>query len=134
MSNWADSPSHKRATLEKYCLNQLFNSECVKYCVPTPSANHQWSQGEQHCLSNCQTKTTRAFDLYMKIFEIHEVNKDDLRSHIDISKYAGFEIEHGIDTGNKLPHDHLNHVTKNHITDFTDKVDSSLGGLKSDSI
>lgn len=107
MSNWAENPLHQKNSLQGYALPNLLFSECQKYCLP-----HEFQEaetpGQRACISNCQSKTYNAFDLYMEI-AVRHAQKKTYRNYVDISKYTGMEIEHKHDTAGVIPDQHELH-------------------------
>lgn len=96
-SNWAASPLNKRDQTAANALPQLLFSQCRLNCLDDVRAEPNDSQ--RLCISNCQSKTYAAFDLYMQIRTKTEAQKD-WRQHVDVSRFTGMESEHGHDTQN----------------------------------
>jgi len=66
MSNWAENPAHSRDSLQDYALPHLLFTECHRYCVDGDMSKPT-TKGEIACVSNCQEKTYKAFDMYMLV-------------------------------------------------------------------
>jgi hypothetical protein len=64
MSNWAENPSHSRDSLMGYSLPNLLFTECHRYCVDNDMTKPT-TDAQITCITNCQEKTYKAFDLYM---------------------------------------------------------------------
>jgi hypothetical protein len=122
MSNWAGNPLHQKHSLMGYALPQLLFSECHKYCINPHEFRAAESDSEKTCISNCQSKTYRAFDMYMQVAVKSEAKKD-YRSFIDISRYTGMEVEHQHDTASELNHNLGGlHIHANPIVEYSDHV------------
>lgn len=117
----------------QFALPSLLFSECHKYCVDFDLQTAQTSE-QQECISNCQEKTYKAFDLYMTTSHAFAL-KRNTRSQVDISKYTGMEVEHGSDTGNNyqkmLTTSHANaHV----VNQFNSAVSKEMGSLQTQAL
>lgn len=66
MSNWAENPNAKKQSLMSYSLPSLLFSECQKYCIEGDFGYAETAQ-QKTCLSNCQDKTYKAFELYISV-------------------------------------------------------------------
>jgi len=60
------------------------------------------SEDEVKCIKNCQEKTYQSFDMFMRVQYNFAKNKT-FRDYVDISKYTGMEVEHGLNTANLYP-------------------------------
>ena len=129
MSNWAGNPIHQRQSLMSYALPQLLFTECHKYCVNSNEFKVAETDSEKTCISNCQAKTYRAFDMYLQMSVKAEARKD-ARSYIDISRYTGMEVEHQHDTASELNHDVGLHVSAGPLKDYSELVGNKLGDIK----
>lgn len=134
MSNWAGNPMHQKQSLMGYSLPQLLFTECHKYCVNAHEIKIAESESEKTCISNCQSKTYKAFDMYMKLSVKAEQYKD-VRSYIDLSRYTEMEVEHGSDTASQIYRSSEGpHVHDRPIKEFTNQVDTEYGSLKTKAI
>ena len=128
MSNWAENPSHKRQSLQAYALPGLLFSECYKYCVPTEFSPIETLE-QRSCISNCQEKTYKAFDLYMMTAERVAARKN-FRHYVDVSRFTGMEVEHKHDTESVIGHLNDGHVHPDNVAPFTETVDKKFGAVK----
>ncbi|MFS8160450.1 MAG: Tim10/DDP family zinc finger protein [Candidatus Roizmanbacteria bacterium] len=95
--------------------NLLFN-ECHKTCVDSeisPAINKE----QVTCITNCQEKTYKAFDLYLRM-QVIAAKQKTYRDFVDISKFTGMEVEHAHDTTNKFPHNDELHVNPDSLEGF----------------
>ncbi len=83
-----------------YSLPQMLFQECHKYCVDT-EISPAWTDAQVACISNCQDKTFKAFDLYMEVAQRVSARRN-ARHYVDISKFTGMEVEHKHDTDNRV--------------------------------
>ena len=128
MSNWASNPMNQRQSLLTSALPQLLFSECHKYCVDNEFASAETPE-QKTCISNCQSKTYRSFDLYMSASERFAARKN-FRHYVDVSRFTGMEVEHKHDTESVIAHKYDGHVHPSQVQDFTDKVDKSYGEIQ----
>lgn len=110
MSNWAENPEHFRDSLLNASLPRILFQDCYRYCVNSQDYFNVQSQSEQACILNCQSKTSRAFDLYMAT-SVRFAAKKDWRSQIEVSRFTGMEVEHSHDTASVISHANDLHVT-----------------------
>ena len=96
---WAGNPYNKITSLKQNALPKLLFEECHKNCVDFELGAPQ-NEKETTCIKNCQEKTYQAFDMYMRV-EYNFAKKTTWRDHIDVSRYTGMEVEHGLNTGDK---------------------------------
>ena len=96
MSNWASNPEHQRAEIAKHSLPFLRHAECTKNCIDDIERATN-SQAEQTCITNCQHKVQRAFEMFMGMQQRWAVRKN-FRDYVDISRYTGMEVEAKHDT------------------------------------
>ena len=109
-------------------LPTLLFSECHKYCVDGDFSAIETAE-QRTCLSNCQDKTYRAFDLYMSVAE-RVAARRNFRSYVDISKFTGMEVEHKHDTESLIQHHNDGHIHPETIKSFTDHVDKQMGDIQ----
>lgn len=102
MSNWAENPIHQRSEIEKHALPFLMYYECPTNCI-NDLTKQSYSESELYCLSNCQNKTKRAFDMMLGMQQRWAARKT-FRDYVDISKYTGMEVENKHDTANVIDH------------------------------
>jgi hypothetical protein len=133
MSNWAENPKHHRQSLMHASLPKLLFQECHKYCVSNWELQAAESESEVKCISNCQEKTYKAFDLYMAT-SVRFAAKKNYRHYVDVSKFTEMEVEHGHDTSNVIDHRLENHVHPGTYQKFTEKVENDLGSVKSEAL
>jgi hypothetical protein len=88
---------------------------------------------EKSCLQNCQSKTYKAFDLYMAVSERVEARKN-FRSVVDISRYTGMEVEHKHDTASVIPHKGDGHVHPASLQEFQKNVEQNFGLMQKKAI
>lgn len=81
-----------RSSLRGYALPHLLFTECHRYCVDT-EFNEAQTPEQIECISNCQEKTYKSFDMYMIIMQRYAA-KRNFRHYVDISKFTGMEVEH----------------------------------------
>jgi hypothetical protein len=96
--------------------NLLFN-ECHKSCVDS-EVHLAYNPEQITCISNCQDKVYKAFDIYMAVLNNSEQRKS-YRDYVDISRFTGMEVEHRDDTANELPHHNDLHVNTAAIKSFS---------------
>ena len=91
-----------------YALPQLLFTECQRYCVESEFEAAKTLE-QKTCLSNCQAKTYKAFDLYMAVSERGAARRN-FRHYVDISRFTGMEVEHKHDTESVISHNQDGHV------------------------
>ena len=96
--NWSGNPFNNKTSLQQNALPKILFEECHKNCVDFDFAAPQNEQ-EVKCIKNCQEKTYQAFDMFMRV-EYNFAKSTTVRDHVDISKYTGMEVEHGLNTAN----------------------------------
>ena len=128
MSNWAENPQHQRQSLMAYALPQLLFTECQKYCVDSEFQSAQ-TEEQTTCLSNCQGKTYKAFNMYMSVNERMSSRKN-FRHFVDVSKFTGMEVEHKHDTESVIPHKWDGHVHPDSVKEFTKVIDKEYGDIQ----
>lgn len=129
MSNWAENPLHQKQSLMSYALPHILFQECHKYCVNNSELRVAETDGERTCISNCQSKTYAAFDLYMQVQVRVQANKT-ARSFVDLSRYTDMEIEHQHDTASEFRREVGNHVHPSASQPFIKTVESQLADIK----
>ncbi len=128
MSNWADNPRNQKQSLMSFALPALLFSECQKYCIEGEFGVAETAE-QKTCLSNCQEKTYKSFDLYMSVAERVSARKN-FRSYVDISKFTGMEVEHKHDTESVIPHPSDGHVSPKTLQGFQSQVDNQFGEVQ----
>jgi hypothetical protein len=111
-----------------YALPTLLFTECQKYCVDSeflPATTPE----QQTCLANCQSKTYKAFDLYMAATERASA-RSNFRSVVDMSRFTGMEVEHRHDTESVIQHKYDGHVHPETVQSFTKVVDKKFGDIQ----
>merc|ERR1712046_95330 len=96
-SNWSKNPYNNEASLKQHALHELLFDECKKNCVEFEYSVPE-SAGEIKCVSNCQAKTYKAFEMFMRV-QYNFAKKETWRDVVDLSNYTGMEVEHGLNTG-----------------------------------
>ena len=99
--SWAGNPYNNINSLKQNALPKILFEECHKNCVDFELGAPQ-NEKETGCIKNCQEKTYQAFDMYMRV-QYNFAKKTTWRDHIDVSKYTGMEVEHGLNTGDAYP-------------------------------
>lgn len=115
-----------------FALPHLLFQECHNYCVNNADLQVAQTEGEKTCISNCQQKTYRAFDLYLQV-QSRVAAKKSIKSYIDISNYTGMEVEHSHDTASVLPRD-TGHVSFKETERFLKQVNEDHGHLKREAL
>ena len=128
MSNWAENPKNQRQAWMTSALPSLLFNECHKYCVDGDFSKIETAE-QQTCVSNCQEKTYKAFDLYMNVSE-RVAARRNFRSYVDISRFTGMEVEHKHDTESVIPRPSDGHVHPKYVNEFTDHVDKTFGDVQ----
>ena len=100
-TTWSGNPYNSEGSLRAAALPKVLFEECHKNCVEIDFQSPQTDQ-EKQCIKNCQEKTYQAFDMYMRV-QYNFAKDTTWRDHIDISKYTGMEVEHGLNTANLAP-------------------------------
>ena len=93
---WSDNPMNHKSTLKQNALPKILFEECHMNCVDFDFAAAK-NETENTCIKNCQEKTYQAFDMYMRVEYNFSKNKT-WRDYVDLSRYSGMEIEHGLNT------------------------------------
>ncbi len=84
---------------------------------------------QKTCISNCQDKTYKAFDLYMGVSERFAARKN-YRNIVDISKFTGMEVEHKHDTESVISHKYDGHIHPATVEGFTKTVDREFADIQ----
>ena len=111
-----------------YALPNLLFNECHKSCVD-PEISPAFNKEQVSCLTSCQEKTYKAFELYMQM-QVRASAQKTYRDYVDISKYTGFEVEHAHDTTNKFPHHAELHLNPDSLQGFREKIDKDQNELQ----
>ena len=113
----------------QHSLPKLLFQECHKYCVENYELQPPQTVGEKTCIANCQDKTYRAFELFMKA-NVRFAARKDYRNYVDVSKFTEMEVEHGHDTASQIPHNSDNHIHPSTLQDFQKNVNQQMGDVK----
>ena len=96
--NWSRNPYNSVESLKQHALPKILFEECHKNCVDLEFMAPKGKE-ELECIKNCQEKTYQAFDMYMRV-QYNFARKQTWRDYIDLSEYAGMEVEHSHNTAN----------------------------------
>lgn len=125
---------HQKQSLMQSSLPRLLFTECHKYCVQNWEVQVAETQSEKTCISNCQDKTYRAFDIYM-IAAVRFAAKKNYKDYIDVSKFTEMEVEHGHDTASVITAvNQGGHLHPEAYQKFAETVDSELSQVKSEAL
>ena len=113
----------------QHSLPQLLFTECHRYCVDSAELAPATTDGEKTCIANCQEKTYKAFDMFMKV-NVRFAAKKDYRSYVDVSRYTEMEVEHAHDTASQIPKSNAEHLQPSWSKGFEKAVDASVGEVK----
>ena len=64
--NWSRNPYNHVDTLKQHALPKLLFEECHKNCIDF-ELEQPVNDGDLKCIKNCQEKTYKAFDMFMKV-------------------------------------------------------------------
>lgn len=127
-TNWAENPMNNKHSLMQYSLPQLLFQECHRYCVDEEFSGAE-TQAQKTCISNCQDKTYKSFELYMQV-QKRVASRRDYRHYVDISKFTGMEVEHKHDTASDIHNNFNGHINPKSLETFQSNVESSLSDVK----
>jgi hypothetical protein len=91
------------------------------------------TEGEKTCIANCQEKTYKAFDLFMKV-NVRFAAKKDYRSYVDVSRYTEMEVEHAHDTASQIPRSNAEHLQPSWTRKFEKSVEENIGEVKNQAL
>ena len=134
--SWAGNPYNKVDSLKQNALPKILFEECHKNCVDFDFAAPQ-NESEVKCIKNCQEKTYQAFDMYMRV-QYNFAKNTTWRDHIDVSKYTGMEVEHGLNTAGLVPMGNASNAGhydptahgQNNAAAFRENINKKLGGVQ----
>ena len=95
---WHNSPWNQKDELRRATFPSAVYGECAQSCINNIT---NITSAEKACYSNCYAKHSAAFDLFIDVNQLKEINKE-LPEIIDIGGYVGYSIENKSDTLNKL--------------------------------
>ena len=134
--NWQRNPYNNLESLKQHALPKILFEECHKNCVELDFMAAK-TESDLKCIKNCQNKTYQAFDMYMRV-QYNFAKKQTWRDYVDLSNYAGMEVEHSHNTadlyemsqsatpGKFSPHN----TNATNFKAFTNKLDKNNATLK----
>uniref|UniRef100_A0A7S3CMK0 Mitochondrial import inner membrane translocase subunit n=1 Tax=Strombidium rassoulzadegani TaxID=1082188 RepID=A0A7S3CMK0_9SPIT len=134
-SSWSDNPYQHKQALKFATLSGPVLNECFKNCVEFEFG--QPSEAEQTCIKNCQSKSSEAFNMFMRV-QYNFAKDKSWKDYIDLSRYTGMEVEHGLNTNHlyemnnaaNLGHFDPHPKTQTTFAKFQEEKDWQLRDLK----